>query len=67
VSALLSAKETCRRLSLSRTTLWRRCRTEPGFPQPRRLSENKIAFLEAEVESYIENLPLARPIQEVRR
>lgn len=56
---LLSPKEVCEALSLSRTSLWRISKRDPGFPKARRLSDNRVAFPAAEIRAWAESRPAA--------
>lgn len=53
---LLRPLEVAERVGLSRTTIWRRER-EGTFPARRRLGANSVAYIEAEVDKWIENRP----------
>lgn len=44
----LSVRETVTTTTLSRTTIWREARAG-RFPKPRKISAQRIAFVEAEV------------------
>lgn len=61
LTVLITMAETCRRTAKSRSTVWRLSRCDPGFPQPRR-DGGRTKFVEAEVESYLAALPLAREV-----
>lgn len=47
--------EVCRKTSLSRTTIYRKLNDDQNFPKPRKLGANRIAWLEHEVDFYIQN------------
>jgi len=49
---LLSMSKTCERTSLSRTSI-NRHREKGNFPEPVRVSEDRIAFVESEIEEWI--------------
>lgn len=49
---LLSIREVCARLSVSRSWLWRKVATGE-FPRPIKLSANRTAWPEAEVSEFI--------------
>lgn len=60
IPELLTLEDVCRILKLSRSTVERRIRSDPNFPQPRRLSGGRlIRFLSTEVEAYLAALPCA--------
>lgn len=48
----LSDIQLAERLALHRTTIWRRARTEPGFPKPVRLSPSCARWRRADVEAW---------------
>ena len=50
---LLNRTEVCERTGLSYSTIWRRER-EGDFPARRRISANRVAWVESEVERWIE-------------
>lgn len=52
---LIKRDEVCLRLQISRATLSRRMKSDPGFPQARRLGTS-VRWVEAEVEAYIAGL-----------
>ncbi|MDG3039793.1 helix-turn-helix transcriptional regulator [Roseicyclus marinus] len=57
---LITAEELRKLLGISRSTLDRAIRSDPAFPQPRRLSSGRlIRFVHAEVLDYISGLPCA--------
>lgn len=56
---LLSPKQVCASLSLSRTTLWRLTRRDPEFPKAVRISGNRIAFRASEIHAWVESRPQA--------
>ncbi len=51
-SKLLSKPQVLARVPWSDTTLWRRVK-DGTFPKPVRLSENRIAWLESDVDEWI--------------
>lgn len=51
MSKLVRPAEVCERLDVSRTTLWRMVR-DGHFPEPGKLSPNKIAWSEAVVSAW---------------
>jgi len=53
-SRLISQSETCRRTSLSRATIYLRVKAGT-FPRPCKLSEGRIAFVEHEIDKWIED------------
>lgn len=55
----LSERKVCDLLAISRSTLNRRVRTDPEFPQPRRVGARTIRWIEAEVRDYISERPRA--------
>lgn len=56
---LLKGPEVTARTGLSRITLWRKSR-DGEFPAPRRTVGRRIAWLEADVEAWINGRPLSR-------
>ena len=57
---LITADEVCNLLQISRSTLGRSIRSDPAFPQPRKLSGGRlIRFVHAEVLDYINGLQCA--------
>ena len=57
---ILTVVEVLYLTSKSRTTLWRDCRAG-RFPNPRRLSPNRIGWLRTEIEEWAKSLPLSQP------
>jgi predicted DNA-binding transcriptional regulator AlpA len=55
---LLAPVAVARRTSLSWRTIQRKVRSEPDFPKPRKVSEGRIGFIEAEVEAWIASRPV---------
>lgn len=53
---LITSREVCKRLSISRTTLWNWKREFPDFPKGIRVSRVKTLFKAAEVEAWVEKL-----------
>lgn len=51
---ILSVSETCQRLGVSRSTLWR-VRRQGHFPTPIQISLNRIGFRRGDVRSWIES------------
>jgi prophage regulatory protein len=51
-TVLLKPAEVQRRLTLDRVTIWRKVRAGT-FPEPIKISENRIAWREADVEAFI--------------
>lgn len=47
-------KETAQRLGISKVTLWRWARSQPGFPQPYQLGPTAIGFDVAEIEAWVQ-------------
>lgn len=44
----------------SRQTVYDRLRSDPTFPRPRRTGQHSMAWLRAEVESWVIGLPIAQ-------
>lgn len=42
----------------SRQTVYARLRSDPAFPRPRRVGAQNVAFVRAEVERWVESLPV---------
>lgn len=57
VDPLLTKQEVCRLLSISRATIDRWVRENPGFPQPLRVTEQTIRRRASEVARFIVGLP----------
>lgn len=55
---VLSAQDVSDQLGIGRTTLWRWER-EGRFPRRRQLGPNRVGWLEAEVDEWLESRPLA--------
>lgn len=59
-SGLLTLRDVCALLQVSKSTVERMIRSEPAFPQPRRLKKSRlIRFLADEVQAYLAGLPRA--------
>lgn len=56
---VISTREAQNRTGLSRTSLWRLERAG-GFPMRRRLSSNRVGWLESEVVAWMRTRPLGR-------
>lgn len=56
---LISKRELCRQLSASEASIDRWVRTDPDFPQARKLGPGSIRWLQCEVHEFIENLARA--------
>lgn len=54
MNKLISIREACTITSLSRTTIWKKERSDPDFPKLTDLGCNRKAFLAAEIEAWIE-------------
>lgn len=58
---LITMKELCSRLQVSRSSVERAVRADPNFPQPRTLPGGRLVrFVETEVDAYIASLPRAK-------
>lgn len=56
---LLRPKDVCKKLGISRTDLW--SKTKNGeIPKPVKLSNRNVAYVEAELDAYIDRLIAAR-------
>ena len=53
---LIDQIELCRKLAISRPTLWRRRKDDPAFPKPLFIGPRAVRFCLADVEAYIEHL-----------
>lgn len=51
---LKRAKDSARHLAMGVSTLWRKSKEEPDFPQPIRLSERVTVWKVADLDDYIE-------------
>lgn len=59
-SGLLTLADVCALLCVSKSTAERMIRSEPSFPQPRKLKSSRlIRFFEDEVQAYLMSLPRA--------
>ena len=47
-------KQAAQYLGMGESTLWRKAKTDPDFPQPIKLSERVTAWRVADLEAYIE-------------
>ena len=56
---LLSPKQVCEALSLSRTTLWRLTRRDPEFPKALKISGNRVGYRATEIHAWVESRPQA--------
>ncbi|MEM6464730.1 MAG: AlpA family phage regulatory protein [Pseudomonadota bacterium] len=56
---ILSTKATCERVSVSRTQLWKMVK-DKRFPQPVPIDGNRIGYVDAEVDKWIESRIAAR-------
>lgn len=54
MNRFISIREACNITSLSRTTIWKKVRSDPDFPKLADLGCNRKAFLAAEIEAWIE-------------
>ena len=54
---LLSPKQVCQALSLSRTTIWRLTRRDPEFPKALKISGNRIGYRATEIHAWAESRP----------
>lgn len=50
---LISIRQACQRLSIGRTTLWRMT-IQTDFPKPIEVSAGRKAFVESEIEAWIQ-------------
>lgn len=53
----LSAKEVCRRLRISRTTLWRLQREDESFPKALVISKRSVRFGWSAVQEWVRSQP----------
>lgn len=53
---LITSREVCRRLSISRTTLWKWKQEFPDFPKGIRVSRVKTLFKASEIEAWVAKL-----------
>ena len=53
---LITSREVCKRLSISRTTLWKWKKEKPDFPRGIRVSQVKTLFKASEVEEWVAKL-----------
>jgi prophage regulatory protein len=60
---LIRYKEVCHRTALSKTTVWRRSR-DGKFPKPISLSDGIVAWLEDEVDAWLQMRIAARDAQD---
>jgi predicted DNA-binding transcriptional regulator AlpA len=51
---IISVRNTCKKLDISRTTLFRLEQTE-DFPRKRRIGSKRVGFVEAEIDAWIES------------
>jgi predicted DNA-binding transcriptional regulator AlpA len=56
---LIDTNETARRVGCHPLTLYRWKRTIPEFPRPIRISPNRVAYFEDEINEYINTRPRA--------
>ncbi len=50
---VLRARDAAPYLGISRPTLWRKARTDPDFPKPRKLSAGTTVWSRAELDAYL--------------
>lgn len=53
---LITSQEVCKRLSISRTTLWKWKQEFPDFPKGIRVSQVKTLFKVSEIEAWVAKL-----------
>lgn len=53
---LITSQEVCKRLSISRTTLWKWKQEFPDFPKGIRMSPTKTLFKASEIEAWVAKL-----------
>lgn len=53
---LLTQLGVCKKLAISRPTLWRRRKDDPAFPKPIFIGPRAVRFCLADVEAYIKHL-----------
>ena len=53
--AVLRAHELALQLAISRSTLWRWCKTKAHFPQPKKISEGVTVWFADEVQEWLDN------------
>lgn len=58
---ILRIQETCSKIALSRTTLWRLCQ-QADFPKPINLGGRAVGFLEHEIDQWLESQAAARSV-----
>lgn len=56
---ILSIKQTCQRIGVSRTTLWQLTR-DGGFPRPVEITDKRRGYVASEVEAWIRARMAAR-------
>ncbi len=54
---LIRKRTLCKELDISPATVWRMVQ-DGRLPQPRKLGENSVAWLRAEIEEYVKALPV---------
>lgn len=54
---IISPREVCQILGVSRTTLWRVERDDDTFPRRRRLTANRVGYLSSEINEWLAALP----------
>lgn len=50
---VVRANELARQLSVSRSTLWRWCKSKADFPQPRKISQGVTVWFAEEVQEWL--------------
>jgi len=53
---MLTSQEVCKRLSISRTTLWKWQKEKPDFPKGLRVSPTKTLFKVSDVAEWVKSL-----------
>jgi predicted DNA-binding transcriptional regulator AlpA len=54
---VLRVPHVCEALSCSRKTLWRIRRTDPSFPQPRKITAGISGWLQSDLDKWLEARP----------
>lgn len=53
--SVLRAKEVALQLSISKSTLWRWCKSKKLFPQPRKLSHGVTVWFAEEIQEWLDS------------
>lgn len=50
---ILKIKQVCKKIGMSRATVYRLLKIDPSFPKPLKLAASAIGWLEADIEAWL--------------